>query len=151
MKKLVLVLSIILINVTSCSLSDDSNNNEPVIITINEWNMINVTGGVSGVDHDFQIGDIVWVFDNNNSILNINNNNENADLEDGLDSGNYNLFFHEHNEDLFLIVEGVEFGEIKISGDDNDDMTIDQNSLSTGTGSDGYVYTFKRTTRTVEL
>ncbi len=150
MKKTILILGIILFTLTGCSIEGDSNN-QPSQITITEWNLINVTGGIAGVDHDFETGDIVWSFNNINALLTVNNNNTEDDLEDGLSTGSYNISFIETNDDLFLRISDQEFGEVIISGTDNEDMVIDQNSLSTGQGSDGFVYTFKRTTRVIEV
>lgn len=138
-----------LTSLTSCSLSNDGDNG-PTTIIITEWNLVNVTGGIAGVDNAFTIGDITWFFDNSLLVLSVTNSNT-ADLEDGLDEGNYNISYLEQNGNLFLVVEDFEFGQITFSGTDNEDMTIDQNSLTTGQGSDGFVYTFKKTTRTVEI
>ncbi len=150
MKKTILLLGIILFTLTNCS-TEGNSNNQPSQITITEWNLINVTGGIAGVDHDFEIGDIVWSFNNINALLTVNNNNTEDDLEDSLSTGSYNISFIETNDDLFLRISDQEFGEVIISGTDNEDMVIDQNSLSTGQGSDGFVYTFKRTTRVIEI
>ncbi len=150
MKNTILLLGIILFTLTNCS-TEGNSNNQPSQITITEWNLINVTGGIAGVDHDFEIGDIVWSFNNINALLTVNNNNTEDDLEDSLPTGSYNISFIETNDDLFLRISDQEFGEVIISGTDNEDMVIDQNSLSTGQGSDGFVYTFKRTTRVIEV
>lgn len=150
MEKAALILGIILFTLSSCSIANDDNDDSKEI-TINEWNLINVTGGISGENYNFEIGEIVWLFDDLNAVLTITNTNI-EDLEDGLDSGNYNLNILKNNEDLlFLFIDTQEFGEINFFGTDNDDMTIDQNSLTNGQGSDGFVYTFKRTTRVIQF
>lgn len=150
MKRKFLACAVILLTLISCSLSND-NNDGPTEIVITNWNLINVTGGIAGVDHNFEIGEIIWFFDEINDVLSVTNNNPDDSLEDGLDTGNYHLLFQIIDDKIYMFVEFNEFGELIISGIDNEDMTIDQNSLSTGQGSDGFIYTFKKTTTTVEL
>jgi hypothetical protein len=107
------------------------------------WNLVNVSGGVSGVDIDYNVGDIVWLFDEVNTKLTVTNTNTDDTLEDGLDSGTYPYSVINNSHDLFLSIDGTEFGSFTVSGNQ---LVIDQNITTSGTGADGYVYTFQKTT-----
>ncbi|MFH6768348.1 hypothetical protein V8G56_06350 [Gaetbulibacter aquiaggeris] len=67
------------------------------------------------------------------------NNNTNA-VEDGLDSGTYRYDLLDDGKNIFLIIDDNEFGGLTLS---NNILTIDQNLRSTGTGADGFIYSFQ--------
>lgn len=135
---------------TSCSVNN--NDNTPTEVTVIQWNLINVSGGVAGVDHDFELGEIIWVFDEFSGNLNIENNNTDDSLEDGLDSGDYTFFLEEDEFlNLYVIIDGIEYGSLIVSGDTSY-FTLDQNeSSTTGTGADGFIYLFEKTTVTLDI
>ena len=124
----------------SCSINND-NNNVPVNYTV-EWHLTNVTGGVEGVDETFDMGTIIWVFDESNGILTVENTNNDDSKEDGLDSGSYNYSIANIGNDSFISIDSNELGEISFIT--NSQLSIDQNSTSQGTGADGFIYTFTR-------
>ncbi|GGK24134.1 hypothetical protein GCM10007962_17920 [Yeosuana aromativorans] len=140
MKRYLLIL-FFSIALTSCSINTNDTS-QPQVITV-YWNLVNVSGGVSGVDIDYNVGDIVWLFDEVNTKLTVTNTNTDDTLEDGLDSGTYPYSVINNSHDLFLSIDGTEFGSFTVSGNQ---LIIDQNITTGGTGADGYVYTFQKTT-----
>lgn len=129
--------SIILIVIsTSCSINNE--NNKPQVVR-SEWHLKNVSGGLEGVNNDFVLNQIIWIFNESQSSLTVLNNNTNA-VEDGLDSGTYTYALLNDSNNTFLIIDDNEFGGLTIL---NDILTIDQNITSTGSGADGFIYTFQ--------
>ena len=137
--KIKFVVSILFISIllTSCSLSSD--NNYPQVIR-SDWHLRNVTGGVEGVNDDFGYSEVVWTFNEDLGTLTITNNNTDTSKEDGLDSGTYTYSLIEDGNNTFLVVDGSELGSITISATQ---FIIDENLTSSGTGADGFVYTFQ--------
>ncbi|MEC3908859.1 hypothetical protein VOI54_17660 [Tamlana sp. 2201CG12-4] len=135
-----LFIIICLITLTSCSISDDTPDNE---VSITQWSLINVSGGLAGINTDFESGIIVWRFNNLDGTLSVLNNNDDNSLEDGLDSGTYNHLFIEKDEDLFLTIDGIEYGLVTIS-EDTETFILNQNITSTGSGADLFIYTFEK-------
>jgi hypothetical protein len=133
---------------TSCSVNrgDDVPTEQNTVI---QWNLINVRGGVAGVNHNFELGEIIWVFDDSNGILSIENNNTDDTLEDGFNSGNYTFYYIDDDFlNLYITIGDTEFGSITIS-ENNLYFIINQNETSTnGTGADGFIYLFEKTTAT---
>ena len=150
MKKTILILTAVLLTRTSCSVSNNDND-DPIEVTLYHWNLINVSGGIAGVDNDFEVGDIVWNYDSFENLLYVENSNSDETIEDGLDSGVYEFSVFELNLNIYTLLEFDEFGEIYESETDDTILIIDQNSLSNGAASDGFVYTFKITTSTIEI
>lgn len=140
MKRYLLILFFSLA-LTNCSINSNDTN-QPQVITV-YWNLVNVSGGVSGVDIDYGTGDIVWLFDEVNTTLTVTNTNTDDSLEDGLDSGTYPYSVIDDGHDLFLSINATEFGNFTVTGNQ---LVIDQNITTSGTGADGYVYTFEKTT-----
>ncbi|TYA89165.1 hypothetical protein [Seonamhaeicola marinus] len=150
MKRSILIIGVFFLLISSCSLEND-NSNEPTQITLKHWNLINVSGGVAGVDVDFNVGDIIWNYDQFNNLLYVENSNTDDTLIDGLDTGTYDFYLIESNSKVYTILDVNEFGEIYTSETDTTILTINQNNLSTGSITDGFVYTFKITTSVVEI
>ena len=144
MKHYIYTFLLAILTLSSCSLNSDSNSdsNLPEIIAV-EWHLTNVFGGLSGVDNNFELNEIVWEFDEEYGSLTITNTNENDTIEDGFDSGIYS--FSVTNQDLnqFLFINDTEFGNLIIDNSENE-MVIDQNITMNGEAADGYIYTFER-------
>jgi hypothetical protein len=143
--KFLIALSCLII-LTNCS---DNNSNEDdsnrVVKTL--WNLKEVTGG-AGVNNKFELGQIVWTFNETNTELTVLNNNEDDNLEDGLDSGVYSLSILDTYIDFFdvysfYIIDGIEFGYFYYP--DTYRLEINQNLKTNGEINDGYIYTFERT------
>lgn len=112
---------------------------EPQAPATDSWSLINVSGSIAGVSHDFPVGQITWKF-NDDTTIDVVNNNADFNKEDFLDSGNYAYGFIPSqmptgtcSEDMFVwcFVLGCQ----NVAGDT---MTITQ------TFSDGYTLTFKK-------
>jgi hypothetical protein len=98
---------------------------------------------VAGVDNDFDVNDIVWHFNNTTNKLTVNNTNTDDTIEDGFDSGVYDFSVTTVGSDEFLIIDSNEFGNVEAT---QTQLIIDQNITTSGTGADGFVYTFTRET-----
>lgn len=141
MKYYLVIACISFFTLTNCSL-DGVDNTQPQVIRI-LWNLRNVSGGVSGVDNDFASGKIVWEFNEITKKLTVSNTNTDTSIEDGLDSGTYTYAITEVGSDDYLSIASNEVGKITITNSGNQ-LTINQNLKSTGTTTDGYIYTFDK-------
>ena len=138
MKHSILITFLSFITLSSCSLD---NNDVKQQVYKSYWHLINVSGGFSGVDNDFELNKIIWSFNEEENELTVTNTNT-EDLEDGLDTGTYTYSVDEDdNKDLFLTINSNEFGNFTVS---ESQLIIDQNITTNGTGADGFIYTFKR-------
>ena len=138
MKHSILITFLSFITLSSCSLN---NNDVKQQVYKSYWHLINVSGGFSGVDNDFELNKIIWSFNEEENELTVTNTNT-EDLEDGLDTGTYTYSVDEDdNKDLFLTINSNEFGNFTVS---ESQLIIDQNITTNGTGADGFIYTFKR-------
>ncbi len=101
------------------------------------WNLRNVSGGILGMDASFEKGRVKWSFANQSSILSVENNSADR-IYSGLGTGkySYSIFMEQDRPTIFLKVEDDVFGNISISGNV---LTIDQNELDSGLGTDGFV------------
>lgn len=136
-KSLILIFSCFFI-LSSCSVNNSDDIPPQKIEYL--WHLIRVTGGVSGVDEQFSTDTVVWSFNNETSILNVDNKNTDDTIEDGLDSGSYSYSVEEIDGKAFLSIDGNEFGNFETS---QTTLTINQNIMSTGNVSDGFIYTFQ--------
>lgn len=147
MKRYILILLASFFITMSCSVDDKSDDisNENIISL---WHLVNTTGGISGANDQFSLGIVIWTFDEENGTLTIENNNSDGAKEDSLDSGTYNYSITETDTTSFIIVDGIEMGELSFTS--NNFFEINQNETSTGPAADGYIYTFQRTFVNVE-
>lgn len=136
---------------TSCSVDndDDSELRDAALTDILEWHLTSVSGGFAGVDIEYKADTVIWIFsvldDNGNGTLNVKNNNTDDSLEDGLDSGDYSVYIAEYNNQPILYVNGEEYAGFSHPTPEKDVLVINKNINSTGaTGSDGFIYTFKK-------
>ncbi len=133
---------------TNCSIGDDDNNNQNNIVYKTYWHLVNTSGGVSGVNQDFDLNEVVWSFDEGTMELTVVNDNEDGDKEDAFDSGTYDYSVTEDDPDSFLFIDGSEFGSFTIT---TQELVIDQNTTTAGTATDGFEYTFERVLVAQEL
>ncbi|GAA3657223.1 hypothetical protein [Flavivirga jejuensis] len=138
---LLIVLSCFFV-LTNCSLNDDNNNIDDTVV-FPTWHLINVTGGLAGIDDSFDLRTIIWTFNITDQVMTVVNNNTDDTKEDGLDSGTYNYSILEEDEDDFLFVEEDEMGVLTLSQSQKF-LEIDENFTSEGDGADGFIYTFER-------
>ncbi|MEN3324780.1 hypothetical protein VP395_13655 [Mariniflexile soesokkakense] len=139
MKHFILITFLSFITLTNCSINNNDDGKQQVYKTY--WHLTNVSGGIAGVDNDFDLDKIIWSFDNTTGKLTINNTNTDDTIEDGFDSGVYNYTVTIVESDEFLVIESNEFGNVVAT---ETQLIIDQNITTSGTGTDGFVYTFKR-------
>lgn len=138
-----LMLSIILIFATSCG-KDDAE--DSVIINsglVGTWNLINTSGGFAGINCSYQLGEIVFVFDEDDN-LTITNNVINTSATCGGQEINISVQTHTYgvlndNGKKYLLVDDQESGELMV---ENDRFTLDQNNSSQGSGADLFMLTF---------
>lgn len=135
MKSLIRALSTftILILITNCSTSSDSNE-DPIA---GDWNLKTITGGFGGVDNSFQNGEVLWTFNPNDSTLTIEVSIISAVPTEryyGLQAGTYSYELIEENEETTLYADGSRVGTLRFS---DNELLVDE-----GIAVDGFLYTF---------
>ncbi len=109
-KQITLLLLFLLINI-GCS--EDKNNSQTIS---GMWSLIQTTGTIAGIEHNFVEGTIIWTF-NSNKTLTILNNNEDENLQSGLSSGTYTYTIGNNPADAnslpecakYIIIDDFEF------------------------------------------
>ncbi|MFH6771665.1 hypothetical protein [Gaetbulibacter aestuarii] len=124
----------------NCSLGNDNTTNSVPKTNIT-WHLTQTTGGIEGVNDQFELGTVVWTFYESTGVLYVDNQNTDTTKEAFLSSGNYTYSINQVGGLKFITIDGVEYGEIIIN---TNDFTINENNKSTGTESDGFVYTFQK-------
>lgn len=149
MKNKILLIFFCSLLLASCSLDSDNTTNEDTQEYEIQWHLTEVNGGIAGVSHQFDLNLIIWVFDNNDTvdndsddILTIVNDNTDDTKEDFLDSGTYSYSILEDDTIFYLSIDGTEYGEYNFPSSTS--LLVDTNELSTGSGTDGFTYTFQR-------
>lgn len=121
---------------TSCK-NDDVSTHEETISGI--WNLKNVSGGLQGINIDYNEGEVQWNFNPSNKTLIVENNIITTGPEDiyaGLDSGTYNYEIQQDAETQTLFINDVQRGIIILL---NDNLKIDD-----GLATDGFITEFER-------
>ena len=131
MKKIFLILICGML-LSSCS----TNNNLSIE---QKFYLVNVSGGFAGVNFNFDKGQIIWTFNEQNSTLNIKKNTNES--FSGLNEGIYSYSIVNINNDLFLHIDENELGGVSTS---ENGMIIDENMRSTGSGADGFIMTLEK-------
>ncbi|WOD43820.1 hypothetical protein [Hwangdonia lutea] len=145
MKKSIIIVLSCFFMFSSCSTSENPIDPQKVKYL---WHLVNVSGGVAGVNETFSLDTIVWAFNDADKTLVVENNNDDDTIEDALDSGIYDFDVIEGaSGKTFLTINETEFGNFEIS---QSALTINQNITTTGTGSDGFIYTFQRTIELID-
>ena len=137
LRSLVLFVLITITLLVGCG-SNDGTEKDPID---GVWDVSNISGGFAGINDDYPQGTILWSFDAQNSNLTITNNNTTNTLYDGFESGEYAYTILHKNKTLYLQVNGQEFGGVVIS---QNELVINQNITSTGSGADGFVILLKK-------
>jgi hypothetical protein len=122
---------------TSCS---DGDENEPMQVfpdVAATYKLINVSGSIAGVSHDFAPGTITWRF-NTNQTVTVVNNNTNENVEDFFGSGTYEFSLQPFEYtpapcDRNLVIDSSELGCAEIT---------ENGLVLTQAMADGYVLTF---------
>ena len=139
MKRNFLILLSSIFMLTSCSLDND-NTDAPEIILVT-WHLIETNGGIAGINDQFNLDTIIWSFSGANGSLVVENNNTTDTKQDLLDSGIYSFTISTINEENFIFIDDIEYGQITIV---TDGFTIDENNRTNGQLADGFVYTFQK-------
>jgi len=105
------------------------------------WNLKNISGGLSGINDDYDQGIIKWIFNSQTLTLTVENNNSQNTNYDGFESGIYSYSILESGGNSYLIVEDIEFGGFALT---ENNLVIDQNKTSTGSGADGFIIELER-------
>lgn len=135
MKSLIRALSIftILILITNCSTSSDTSD-DPIA---GDWNLKTMTGGFAGVNNSFQGGEVVWIFNEEDSSLTIEVNIISmipTERYYGLQAGTYTYELVEENDVTTLYANDSKVGTISFS---ENELLIDD-----GIAVDGFLLTF---------
>jgi len=125
---------LLLILATNCQNSDDTLNHTDILY--GSWNLKNISGGITGINNDFESQLIFWSFNSDNSILTVTNNNSDTTINDGLETGTYKYLIQATNGQSFLFINDSEFGNITIFGNE---LIINQNIITDGNGADGFI------------
>ncbi len=130
-----LVMSIVLF--TNCSNNDESSET----ITLNGiWNLKNVSGGLLGINVDYDPGEVTWNFNLENNILTVENNITTTGPEDiyaGLDSGTYSFQVQQNGDTEVLYINNSVRGVIVL-------LSENQLTLDDGVDADGFATVFER-------
>lgn len=126
---------------TSCHKDmDDTIDKGTEEVTINgTWHLKNVSGGFAGIDVNYNQGDVLWTFNQNDNTLIVENNIMTTSPESTyarLESGTYTFEIEQNEGPQILFIDGNNTGEINLSADT---VTIDDES-----GADGFIMTFMR-------
>lgn len=123
----------------SCS-KDDTNILSQEELLNGTWNLKNLSGGFAGLNENYSGGAITWTFNSQNQTI-IVVNNEPASTSFIFESGTYNYSIIEISNHKYLNIENDEYGGLIIL---NNNMTIDQNKISSGVGADGFILKFEK-------
>ncbi|RIA09714.1 hypothetical protein OE09_1560 [Flavobacteriaceae bacterium MAR_2010_72] len=134
-RKLSLVVVSVIVLITSCN-TDDRTNQETLT---GIWNVRQISGGVAGINDEYEPGTITWSF--NNQILIVDNNENQGNTYSGLESGTYNFSTIEIDGVNYIIINNAEYGSYTLS---IDSLTINQNQTSSGPGADGFILQFEK-------
>ena len=123
----------------SCS-KDDTNNIPQEELLKGTWSLKNLSGGFAGLDENYADGIITWTFNSQNQTI-IIDNNEPSSKSFTFDSGTYNYSIIEISGQKYLKIENDEYGGLTII---TNNLTIDQNKISSGVGADGFILKFEK-------
>ncbi|MBQ0733259.1 hypothetical protein [Aquimarina celericrescens] len=137
MNRFFVLVFVFLFTTLSCSNDDDTSSDPDVNIPdlSGSWNMVNVTGGFVGINHDFSNGIIIWNFNETNKTITITNNNTDDSVEDLLPTGTYDYSLVSIQGNQELILDGVNRGNFEVTASE---LIIEQQIR------DGFRYTFRR-------
>ena len=135
MKKIFFILlSLVFFN---CSLESDTPANTDVSP---HWSLIRSIGGIAGTTTDYQQDQITWIFNESTGVLVVDHTTQGVSA--ALDPGTYDFSIQTIDNDAFIFIDNVEYGNILIG---STTFAIDQNVTSDGTVvADKFIYQFVR-------
>lgn len=131
---LILVFGVFLF--TNCKSDDDIKVSDPLN---GAWNLKNVSGGIMGLNIDYEKGEVIWNFDLQQNLLSVENNVTSPELKAsyaGPATGTYNIEIIQNGELQTLFINDRERGVIILN---NTILKIDD-----GIAADGFVTKFER-------
>lgn len=132
-KLLVLCLSVLLFAV-SCNDHDETITQDSLE---GIWHLNNVSGGIQGIDLDYDQGDVVWNFTMAESSVKVESTiltNGPKSIYQGLISGTYAIGFEEQDATRTMLIDGIKFRILEIQS-----TTL---ILDDGVAADGFVRRF---------
>ncbi|MGK0386592.1 MAG: hypothetical protein ACI849_001210 [Patiriisocius sp.] len=121
---------------TRCNNDDDTTQQEYSINGV--WNLKNVNGSFLPTNIDYNVGDVIWTFNETSSILFVENNILTTGPEDiyaGLDTGSYNYKIQLDGDAQVLVIDDTERGFLVLSPNT---LKIDDRAL------DGFIMEFEK-------
>ncbi|TMM55932.1 hypothetical protein FEE95_14895 [Maribacter algarum] len=138
--KFLLPFVVVLLFGSSCDDSNDSNDTISEDPLAGVWHLKNVSGGIQGIDLDYDQGDVSWNFMMDESTLEVESNiltDGPKSINQGLLKGIYAVEFDEQQSIRTLVILGAKFRVLEI--DEKSTLVIDD-----GVAADGFVRTFER-------
>ena len=137
---LLIICSIFVISCDKDEVMDNESINSGLVGT---WNLESSSGGFAGINCQYQTGEVVLVFDEEDNLI-VSNNVVNTSATCGGQEIGISIETHKYgvltsNDKKFLLVDDAEVGEIEIQ---TNMFTLDQNSYSQGSGADGFISMF---------
>jgi hypothetical protein len=108
-------------------------------IIIEEFSLINVSGGFAGINENFAEGEIIWSFNTQNATLTVEKNIQN--VFSGLSEGDYSYSIQNINDKQYFFINNIESGGVT---NEENRMIIDENERSIGSGADGFIYQLEK-------
>ncbi len=103
---------------------------------VGQWSLVQVYGGLMGLNELHEKGDVTWVVDSVNNSITITNLTNTANNNTRFDSGTYNFQIVNVGGDIHLNVNNEDMGTYTITANE---MLVDQNVAA-----DGLYYRFVR-------
>ena len=135
----VIIISLGLMLVLLGCTNDNNHGNDDVVK--GSWSLINVSGGIAGVDDDFEKGKIVWKFDAKGETLVVVNNDDSNSIYNGLTTRTYAYSVLQEKGKFYLFVNDKEVGGIFVT---ETKLVLDQNIITLGNGADGFVLVLEK-------
>ncbi|RED46498.1 hypothetical protein DFQ10_101269 [Winogradskyella eximia] len=127
---------VLMLSTLSCNSDDDTQQNSDPTLD-GSWSLVNVTGGLAGIDDDFETGLIIWDFNQDNLELTVTNNNTVNVIYDGFPTGTYDYeIFTETNGEMSVVINTVSYRVTTLA---SSQLVIDE-----GIVADGFLLTFIR-------
>lgn len=110
---------------------------------VGSWELVSISGGLGGFNCEYKAGEIIWLFDAN--AIKVEKNTVFSTNCDNKQSGSYSYTIVTDDDTNFLFFNSADIGQVSvITSDEVENLTINGNELSTGSGADGFLYTFRR-------
>lgn len=138
MKKIILIffftgISSLFIN---CNKNDDNTPQHPIN---GSWNLKNVSGGIVGLDLNYDTNEVVWVFNEKTNTLEVQNNITTTgpkSIYAGLATGTYSYEIKIKNKEEELYINNNKQGVLKIA---NETLSIDEGVIA-----DGFLFRYSK-------